>query len=1190
MGGPFDPYHRWLAIPPNDQPPNHYRLLGLELFEGDADVIESAADQRMAHLRTFQTGKHSNLSQKLLNEVAAARLCLLNPEKRAAYEKLLRQELCTKPADAPKPRAEEPADSQLADFAAQADRGPPTVRSQVAVRRKPAKLGLLLGAAAAGGLLILGLILWGGPSTTETALIVDWPEDQRKGATLQIDGKPFAVESSGPLQHRCGPGEHRIRAGRPGFEPFVETVTLEKGQTKTIRPVWQKAAEEGPPPSAPPVAGTDKTPPDTPAETPSDGTTSVAGPPTPPVESGDGSPQEKPGDEPPKVAVDPGVTDPQQPPTPVEQQRLPVPSADAQQQVAAQLEEVYKLSGLKTPQQRLQSAGDLFDLGKKSKENPAERFVLLRTAGELARDGGDAALMLKVIEAIAADYDVDQLSLKQDFLTKFAQAATSSQRIGSLVENSLPLVDQSLAEGRYDLAFQLIDAAYQACTRSAGKEHRKRVYDRRGEVQKLYQVWKKFQDALTTLKTAPDDAGANLIVAQWHCFRQGDWEQGLPHLAKVSDEALKSVAQQELESPPADSAAQIKLADAWWDLAQTAKGETKDALMLHAGTWYEKAQPKVTALFVKDKLTKRLEQIAKIERPAPKVAGGGPRPGKRPPRGKRVRPFDPATAQLLTALEGHLEYVRCVAFSPDSSVLASSSHDGTVRFWDVRTGQPRGILPRGPSAASVAFSPDGSLLAVGARDFQLSLWNTRTGARLAKLKGQVHVWSVAFHPRGGLLASAGNDEKDIVRIWDPATGTLRAALVGHVGDVNSVAFSPDGATLASGGRDAAVRLWDMATGRLRRTLGPHGDAVWSVAFSPDGSVVASSSSDLTVRLWDPRTGGLRRTLSGHSRLVGCLAFHPDGSLLASASDDHTVRIWDVLTGELRRVISGNNRGSVKTIAFSPDGSVLAFGGAAKTVELWGTDRRKEPPKEQPAKTTPPAETGTAGSTTASGKKTMTLPGNPEVTLEVKSSVRFIRQAKRGLPVRIFASGCNSHEIHLNGMPLMKCNRDKPTGGTAVLKAGNVLAVKLGDRFDVMSLWMMFQTQQGEYLFETSDKWNAYLPLDKQRWWDVRNIRPGAQKAKYAPNSREYVDLVKKAAQLAAPNHPRAQPIYSPLMGEEQYGDAYLYYVVTVEDLLPKTLRPQRQPTGGSRPPPAQTPTTGSPAPNSKLPLIPATAK
>ena len=87
----FDPYHKWLGIPPAEQPADHYRLLAIARFESDLDVIEGAADQRMGHLRTFQTGQHSALSQKLLNELSAARLCLLNPAKKAAYDEELRR-------------------------------------------------------------------------------------------------------------------------------------------------------------------------------------------------------------------------------------------------------------------------------------------------------------------------------------------------------------------------------------------------------------------------------------------------------------------------------------------------------------------------------------------------------------------------------------------------------------------------------------------------------------------------------------------------------------------------------------------------------------------------------------------------------------------------------------------------------------------------------------------------------------------------------------------------------------------------------------------------------------------------------------------------------------------------------------------------------------------------------------------
>src|SRR5690348_16317501 len=89
----FDPYRKWLGIPLAEQPPHHYRLLGIGLFEDDPDVIEIAADQRMAHLRTFQTGANSALSQRLLNEVSAAKLCLLPKERKAAYDAELRQRL-----------------------------------------------------------------------------------------------------------------------------------------------------------------------------------------------------------------------------------------------------------------------------------------------------------------------------------------------------------------------------------------------------------------------------------------------------------------------------------------------------------------------------------------------------------------------------------------------------------------------------------------------------------------------------------------------------------------------------------------------------------------------------------------------------------------------------------------------------------------------------------------------------------------------------------------------------------------------------------------------------------------------------------------------------------------------------------------------------------------------------------------
>lgn len=92
----FDAYHRWLGISPKDQPPNHYRLLGIDLFENDPEVIRDATERQSGHVRRYQLGRHMELSQKILNEIAAAKVCLTDPDEKAAYDDALREAI--KPA------------------------------------------------------------------------------------------------------------------------------------------------------------------------------------------------------------------------------------------------------------------------------------------------------------------------------------------------------------------------------------------------------------------------------------------------------------------------------------------------------------------------------------------------------------------------------------------------------------------------------------------------------------------------------------------------------------------------------------------------------------------------------------------------------------------------------------------------------------------------------------------------------------------------------------------------------------------------------------------------------------------------------------------------------------------------------------------------------------------------------------
>jgi serine/threonine protein kinase len=93
----FDPYYKWLGVPVDQQPPNLYQLIGVQVFEKDYDVIANACDQRMAHLRTFATSAHRAQAEQLLNEVAAARVTLLSPRLKAGYDSTLRTKVAPLP-------------------------------------------------------------------------------------------------------------------------------------------------------------------------------------------------------------------------------------------------------------------------------------------------------------------------------------------------------------------------------------------------------------------------------------------------------------------------------------------------------------------------------------------------------------------------------------------------------------------------------------------------------------------------------------------------------------------------------------------------------------------------------------------------------------------------------------------------------------------------------------------------------------------------------------------------------------------------------------------------------------------------------------------------------------------------------------------------------------------------------------
>ena len=203
-----------------------------------------------------------------------------------------------------------------------------------------------------------------------------------------------------------------------------------------------------------------------------------------------------------------------------------------------------------------------------------------------------------------------------------------------------------------------------------------------------------------------------------------------------------------------------------------------------------------------------------------------------------------------------------------------------------------------PLVTCLAFKPNSYLLASGGYDYTIRIWNVEDRDNLRHVRTlQGHtklVYSVAWSPDGRTLASASQD--GTVRLWNPNNGLNFAVLRGHTSEVRSVAWSPDGRILASGSDDDTVRLWNPDTHGTRRVLRGHTKGVTSLAFHPNGQTLASGAQRGGIRLWNPNTGAHKATLRGYNGWLYTLAFSPNGQILAGRGPgENDISLYRLLT-------------------------------------------------------------------------------------------------------------------------------------------------------------------------------------------------------------------------------------------------------------------------------------------------------
>jgi WD40 repeat protein len=293
---------------------------------------------------------------------------------------------------------------------------------------------------------------------------------------------------------------------------------------------------------------------------------------------------------------------------------------------------------------------------------------------------------------------------------------------------------------------------------------------------------------------------------------------------------------------------------------------------------------------------------------------------------------------LQTQLRGHQSAIYALAFSPDRSLLASGDFDGSIRLWNLKTGQLQSVLREASSydysVWALAFSPDGAVLASG--DVTgLCIWDSETSTeRFAHKLGEIA--SLAWKPNGKVLACG----TDVITLCNGQTGEILRILKGHTDYVTAVAWNPSGTLLATGSEeeDGSIRIWDIESGEQVAILEYAHNKLGGIAFYSDDKLFYTKGYG-TLFQWEIKSGRTLKLFDSDNTMHET-GFSQDGRLVAYGTRGHgnTGQIYhinlSVVAEDKAPTVLCPDGDEIMCIVFNSDNTMLAISDGADIIRVW----------------------------------------------------------------------------------------------------------------------------------------------------------------------------------------------------------------------------------------------------------------
>ncbi len=238
--------------------------------------------------------------------------------------------------------------------------------------------------------------------------------------------------------------------------------------------------------------------------------------------------------------------------------REAVPEVDKQKVVEKKIKELFKEDYLKTkPEEKLALAKKLIQLAADTKDDSTAKYVQLREARDLAIASGDAETAMQAVETIGASYQIDAPAEKIALLSKGGSAVQTKEQAKAFYGWTLKLFDEAIRSEHYDSLQSILTLAGRFAMAAQDSILTGELKAKAALSANIKRDWPAARAALDKLKKTPEDATANLTVGRFYSFVIGDWNRGLPALARSSDASLRKLG--EMEVAEVGSAAPVEL-------------------------------------------------------------------------------------------------------------------------------------------------------------------------------------------------------------------------------------------------------------------------------------------------------------------------------------------------------------------------------------------------------------------------------------------------------------------------------------------------------------------------------------------------------------------------------------------------------------------------------------------------------